>query len=103
MDIQCERGQQNTSNLHEILQNNNGKDQERQNQKCTCQRRAQDGGYTESNQKNRLRWFGHVKRMVERRILKRVLELKRGKRPKGRPQTQLVDKVKIGIKRREQS
>jgi hypothetical protein len=30
--------------------NNNGKDQERQNQKCTDQRKAEDGGYTEPNQ-----------------------------------------------------
>jgi hypothetical protein len=53
---------------------------------------------------NRLRWLGHVKRMDEHRIPKRVLEMKmRGKRPKGRPQAWWLHQVKRDIERREQS
>jgi hypothetical protein len=36
-------------------------------------------------ERNRLRWFGHVKRMDEHRIPKRVVGMKvSGRRPKGR-------------------
>jgi hypothetical protein len=42
--------------------------------------------------------------MVEHRIARRVLEMKMsGKKPKGRPQTQRLDKVKKYVERRGQS
>jgi hypothetical protein len=37
---------------------------------------------------NRLRWFGHVKRMDKHKTTRRLLEMKMtGKRPRGKPQT----------------
>jgi hypothetical protein len=50
---------------------------------------------------NRLRWFGHVIRMNEHKMPKRVLQVKMsGKRHKVRPQTQWLHKVKRDIERR---
>ena len=43
---------------------------------------------------NRLRWFGHVQRMEERRIPKRVLNMKLGTtRLRGRPRNRWQDEV----------
>jgi hypothetical protein len=58
---------------------NKGKDQERQNQKCTHQRRGEELRLEDVQNKtegNRLQWFRNVKRMDEHRIPKRVLERK---------------------------
>jgi hypothetical protein len=45
--------------------------------------------------KNRLRWFGRVKRMDEHRIYRSVLDMKMsGKRPRSRLQRLWLDKVK---------
>jgi hypothetical protein len=57
-------------------------------QKCTYQRRAHTGEYTEIIKRNRLRWYGHIERMDEHRIPKPVLDMKMsGKRARCRPQT----------------
>jgi hypothetical protein len=46
-------------------------------------------------------WFGHVKRMDEHRIAKRLLEMKTTvKRPRCRPQTQWLDQVKTDTERK---
>jgi hypothetical protein len=55
-------------------------------------------------EKNRLRWFGHAKRMDEHRIPKTVLEMKmRGKRPRNRPRTWWLYQVRRDIGRRGRS
>jgi hypothetical protein len=70
----------------EILDSNTGKDQDRQNQKCTQHRRAQDKDIQNQIKGKRLRWFRHVKRMDKHRLSKRLLEIKMtAKRPRGRP------------------
>jgi cobyrinic acid a,c-diamide synthase len=51
-------------------------------------------------EESRLRWFGHVKRMDDHRIPKRLLELKMsGRRPWGRPRTLWIDQVTRAVKR----
>jgi hypothetical protein len=50
---------------------------------------------------NRSRRFGHVERMDEHRIPKKLLVMNRtGKRPRGTPRTPWLDQVKV-IKREE--
>jgi hypothetical protein len=47
-----------------------------------------------------LRWFGHVRRIDEHRIPKRLLEMKmNGRRPRGRPRTRWKDQVKRDVER----
>jgi hypothetical protein len=49
---------------------------------------------TETIRLNRLRWLGHVERMKENRIPKRVLYIKLGtKRLRGRPRNRWQDEV----------
>ena len=43
---------------------------------------------------NRLRWFGHVQRMEENRIPKRVLYMNLGTRLRGRPRNRWQDEVR---------
>ena len=43
---------------------------------------------------NRLRWFGHVKRMEENRIPKRVLYMNLGTSLRGRPRNRWQDSVR---------
>jgi len=43
---------------------------------------------------NRLRWFGHVHRLEENRILKRVLYMNLETRPRGRPTDRWQDEVR---------
>ena len=48
-----------------------------------------------------LRWFGHVERMGEERLVKRVYESDvRGVRPRGRPRACWMDEVKEALQRR---
>ena len=44
---------------------------------------------------NRLRWFGHVQRMEENRIPKRVLYMNLGTRLRGRPRNRWQDEVRV--------
>ena len=45
-----------------------------------------------------LRWYGHVKRMNEERLVKRVWTAEaRGKRPRGRPEKRWMDGVKKAL------
>jgi hypothetical protein len=51
--------------------------------------------------RNRLKWYGHVMRMADERIPKKMLEMKlRGRRPRGRPRTRWMDQVKRDMKKR---
>ena len=43
---------------------------------------------------NRLRWFGHVQRMEENRIPKRVLNMNLGTTLRGRPRNRWQDEVR---------
>ena len=53
-------------------------------------------------QKNRLRWLGHVMRIGEERIPKKMLHTKmEGEPPRGRPQTRWKDKIIKDIEMRE--
>jgi hypothetical protein len=50
---------------------------------------------TETIRLHRLRWFGHVQRMEENRIRKRVLCMNLGTtRPRGRPRNRWLDEVR---------
>ena len=50
---------------------------------------------TETIRLQRLRWFGHVQRMEENRILKRVLYMNlKTRRPRGRPRNRWLDEVR---------
>jgi hypothetical protein len=50
---------------------------------------------TETIRLHRLRWFGHVQRMDENRIPKRVLYMNLGStRPRGRPRNRWQDEVR---------
>ena len=52
-------------------------------------------------EKNKLRWFGHVRRMEEGRIPKKMLDAKfEGKRARGRPRARWIDSVKYCLERR---
>jgi hypothetical protein len=52
-------------------------------------------------ERNRLKWYGHVMRMADERIPKKILEMKlRGRRPRGRPRTRWMDQVKRDMERR---
>jgi hypothetical protein len=52
-------------------------------------------------ERNRLKWYGHVMRMADERIPKTMLEMKmRGRRPRGRPRTRWMDKVKRDAEKR---
>jgi hypothetical protein len=48
---------------------------------------------TEPIRLNRLRWFGHVQRMEENRIPKRVLYMNMGTTRRGRPRNRWLDEV----------
>ena len=51
---------------------------------------------TETIRLHRLRWFGHVQRMEENRILKRVSYMNLGTtRPRGRPWNRWLDEVRV--------
>jgi hypothetical protein len=49
---------------------------------------------TETIRLNRLRWFGHVQRVEENRISKRVLYINLGMRLRGRPRNRWEDEVR---------
>jgi hypothetical protein len=57
IDMNEETGKQNTCNWDEILESNNEIDQERQNQKCTHQKRAQDGRYNRTEKYYSITFF----------------------------------------------
>ena len=50
---------------------------------------------------NRIRWFGHVMRMQDTRLPKKIFTLElTGRRPIGRPTTRWRDQVKQDLERR---
>ena len=50
---------------------------------------------------NRIRWFGHVMRMQDTRLPKKIFTLElTGRRPIGRPRTRWRDQVKQDLERR---
>jgi hypothetical protein len=49
---------------------------------------------TETIRLNRLRWFGHVQRMEENRIPKRILYMNLGTRLRSRPRNRWQDEVR---------
>jgi hypothetical protein len=53
-------------------------------------------------EEQQLRWYGHVKRMEEGKIVKQVAEWKpQGKRKRGRPMNTWKDGIRESMKRRE--
>jgi hypothetical protein len=53
-------------------------------------------------EEQQLRWYGHVKRMEDGKIVKQVAELKpQGKRTRGRPINTWKDEIRESMKRRE--
>jgi hypothetical protein len=55
----------------------------------------------ETVEKSRLRWFGHVKRMEDVRIPRRMSEIRmNGRRPRGRPRRRWIDEVKRDVEAR---
>ena len=46
----------------------------------------------------RLRWFGHVRRSEEQGLCKRVMEVKVGKRSRGRPKKRFKDCIEEDLK-----
>ena len=54
--------------------------------------------------KIRLRWFGHLMRITEERITKKILHTKtESKRPRKRPRTRRIDKIRNNIDIRGQN
>jgi hypothetical protein len=52
-------------------------------------------------ERKRLKWCGHVMRMADERIPRRMLEMKlRGRRPRGRPRTRWMDQVMKDVEKR---
>jgi hypothetical protein len=52
-------------------------------------------------ERNRLKWYGHVMRMADERMPKKMLEMKlRGRRQRGRPRTRWMDQVKREMDKR---
>jgi uncharacterized Fe-S cluster-containing protein len=52
-------------------------------------------------ERDRLKWYGNVMRMADERIQKTMLEMKIwGRRPRGRPRTRWMDKVKRDAEKR---
>jgi hypothetical protein len=52
-------------------------------------------------ERKRLKWYGHVMRMADEKIPKKMLEMKlRGRRPRGRPRTRWMDQVKREMEKR---
>ena len=49
---------------------------------------------------NRLRWFGHIARRDEEVEIKKVFELKIGRRKRGRPVKRWIDVVEEDMKKR---
>ena len=54
---------------------------------------------TETIRLNRLRWFGHVQKMEENRIPKRVLYMNLGTRLRGGPRNRWQDEVREDVRR----
>jgi hypothetical protein len=46
-------------------------------------------------------WYGHVERMEEERVVKRVQRLKVVPRVKGRPKMRWIDSVEASVERNE--
>ena len=59
---------------------------------------------TEKIERTQLRWYGHVKRMSQDRIVRRSVEAKEWKtRARGRPRTTWLDNIKEYGRRREKT
>jgi hypothetical protein len=57
--------------------------------------------YTDSIERKRLQWYGHVKRMQEERLLKLIMEwIPRKRRKRGRPRKTWMEGVRAAMKTR---
>jgi hypothetical protein len=89
------RRQQDPGYGNEIPERNFRKNQKRQSQNSDIREQLKADDIKHDMGRNRPKWYGHVMRMADERIPKKMLEMKlRERRPRGRPRTTWMDQIK---------